>query len=194
MSDKDQFIFITGARVSFPHLFKKPIINGDEGKCGAKLMLETDADAVKPIKTNVSDLIKSKLKIKKLPASKLCLRDGDEEGRPEYEGLLVLSANCKGKPIVVDSTGRGVISDEADSDIYAGCFVNAKIRLWAQDNTYGKRVNAELVSIQFAAHGEPLDDSFVSVDDAVDGFGSTEGGSSDNDNSDDDDPKDFLAA
>jgi hypothetical protein len=37
---------------------------------------------------------------------------------------------------------------------YAGCFVNASIELWAQDNNYGQRVNAQLRGIQFYADGD----------------------------------------
>ena len=39
MADTD-FIMIRAARVSFPHLFRPPVINGEEGKCGATLMLD----------------------------------------------------------------------------------------------------------------------------------------------------------
>ena len=182
MSD---YIMLKNVRVSFPHLFTRPVINGEEGKCGATLMLEPEAHAasIKTVKSHIAELIKTKLKGKKVPSDKLCLRDGDEKGREEYEGYMVLSANNKGKPIVIDNAGSGVITDEEDSLIYAGCYVNAKVRLWAQDNKYGKRINAELVSIQFASDGEPLDSTYVSVDDAMEGFGSV---------SEDDD--DFLAA
>lgn len=33
---------------------------------------------------------------------------------------------------------------EADGLVYSGCYVNARIELWAQDNANGKRVNAKL--------------------------------------------------
>jgi hypothetical protein len=43
---------------------------------------------------------------------------------------------------------------EADGKPYAGCYVNASIELWAQDNNYGKRVNASLGGVQFARDGD----------------------------------------
>lgn len=181
----DDMIMINGARVSFPHLFRRPVINGEEGKCGATLMLDPGkhAKAIHTIQESIKDLSKFKFKGRKIPSDKLCLRDGDDKGRSEYEGYQVLSANSRGKPLVIAKDGSTVISDEEDNAIYAGCYVNAKVRLWAQDNRYGKRINAELVAIQFLKDGEPLDGSYVSVDDAMSGFGGVE-----------DDDDDFLAA
>lgn len=40
--------------------------------------------------------------------------------------------------------------------IYSGCKVHAKLRLWAQDNKGGKRVNAEIVGLMFAGDGQPF--------------------------------------
>ncbi|EGG93549.1 phage-like protein [gamma proteobacterium IMCC1989] len=182
MSD---FIMINNVRVSFPHLFKKPIINGEEGKCGATLMLDPEAHSksIAVINKQIEALFKEKFKGRKLPAEKLCLRDGEDKGRTEYEGFQILSANSKGKPLVISTNGKDTVNDEDDCPIYAGCYVNAKVRLWAQDNSYGKRVNCELVAIQFAADGETLDGTHVSVDEAMDGFGGV---------TEDDD--DFLAA
>lgn len=185
----DDMIMINGARVSFPHLFSRPVINGEEGKCGAALMLDPKRHAkdIHELEKAITALCKEKFKGKKLPADKLCLRDGDDKGREEYEGSFVLSANSKARPMVIARDGRSVISDEEDSEIYPGCHVNAKVRLWAQDNKYGKRINAELVAIQFLKDGEPLDGTYVSTDDAMEGF---EGVGGDNDDGEDD----FLAA
>lgn len=185
-----EFIMIKNARVSFPHLFTKPIINGDEGKCGATLMLEPaeHKNTIAAIKSEMQSLIKDRLKGKRLSSDKLCLRDGADKGRDEYEGYIVLSANSKTRPVVLSSNGRDIVTDEDDCAIYAGCYVNAKVRLWAQDNKYGKRINSELVAIQFAADGESLDDSHVSVGDAMEGFDNVGGVD------DDDDDDDFLAA
>jgi len=53
---------------------------------------------------------------------------------------------------------------EDDGTIYAGCYVNAIISLWAQDNTYGKRINAQLEGVQFCNNGEPLGAGGIDVD------------------------------
>lgn len=171
MANQDKFIFLKNVRVSFPHLFEKPFINGEQAKCGATLMLDpkTNANAIKEIQMRINELIKDKFKGKKLPTDKICLRDGEDKGRPEYEGLMVLNANNNDKPVVLDARAN-VITDPSKNPIYAGCYVNAKITLWAMDNNYGKRICATLVAIQFAADGEALTDSYISQDQAVEGF------------------------
>lgn len=180
------FIMLKGVRVSFPHLFTPPVINGETGKCGAVLMLEPEKHdrMIKSIKQAIAAVQKDRFKGRKLPSDKLCLRNGEDKGRAEYDGYEVLSTNSRKAPIVVDTDGSSVVTSEEDNAIYAGCFVNAKVRLWGQDNQYGKRVNCELVSIQFARDGEPLDTSYVPVDEAMEGFDSVE----------EDDEDDFLAA
>ena len=52
---------------------------------------------------------------------------------------------------------------EDDNVIYGGCYVNAIIELWAQDNNYGKRINANLLGVQFHKDGEPFGGGGVSV-------------------------------
>lgn len=174
----DEFIMISGARVSFPHLFKPPVINGEEGKCGAVFMLEPEkhAKVIAKIEEGIADLCAQKFKGRKLPSDKLCLRDGEDKGRPEYEGYMVLSANNRNRPVVLRGDGKTKIEDETDSPIYGGCHTNAKIRLWAQDNKYGKRINCELIAIQFHSDGDPLDGSYVSEEDAVSGFSEVDDG------------------
>ncbi len=168
----DDLIIIKGARVSFPHLFRRPVINGEEGKCGCTLMLDPKKQAgiIHKIKKGIAEMCKSAFKGRKIPADKLCLRDGNDKGRPEYEGYMVLSANSKGRPYVLSADGQTQIMDEEDSRIYAGCYVNAKVRLWPQDNRFGKRINCELVTIQFMQDGDPLDGSYIGYEDAISGF------------------------
>lgn len=180
----DDIFMIRGARVSFPHLFKRPIIRGEEGKCGATLMLDPKKHAsdIAALQTHMKTLIRDNLRGAKLPSDKLCLRDGANTTRPEYDGYMVLSASNRGRPFVLTNDGRGVIEDEEKSSIYGGCRVDAKVRLWAQNNQYGKRINAELVAIKFAGDDEPLDGSYMPADEAISGFET------------DEDTDDFLAA
>ncbi|MBO6507328.1 MAG: DUF2815 family protein [Roseibium sp.] len=191
----DDMIMLKDVRVSFPHLFTPPTINGEEGSCGAVLMLEPKRHSgdIGAIEDGIAELERAKFKGRKLPSDKKCLREGVDKGRPEYDGYMVVSANCRDTPIVIGTDGRSVVKDEKESKIYAGCYVNAKIRLWAQDNQYGKRANAELVAIQFCRDGEPLDGTYVSVDDAIDGFDDATDGFDGRAAANDDDD-DFMAA
>lgn len=182
MSDK-KFYLLKNVRCSFPHLFKAPVINGDEGKCGSTLLLdETEhAGMIKELSDDIVALAKGKFK-KALPAEKVCLRLGEDK-RDDYVGYYALSANSKGFPKVfshalMDESGRrpATITEEGECPIYAGCRVNAKVQLWIQDNTYGRRVNCELVAIQFAGDDVAMDGSYVSDDEAGEGFDAAVGG------------------
>ena len=44
------------------------------------------------------------------------------------------------------------------------------IDVWAQNNQYGKRINAQLDGVQFVRDGEPFGEGGISVD-AFDAFG-----------------------
>lgn len=171
MANQDKFIFLKNVRVSFPRLYEKPVINGEQGKYGASLLLDpkTNANAIKQLQAAISGLIKDKLKGQKLASDKICLRDGDDKGRPEYEGFMVLSANNNARPVVLDAR-MNEITDLDKNPIYPGCYVTAKVSLWAMNNNYGKRICANLIAIQFVGDGEALADSYVSKEEAVEGF------------------------
>lgn len=93
---------------------------------------------------------------------KLCLHDGDAKANKEgYKGNLFVSASNKLKPLVVDNkpapgqTSVRVI-EANEGRVYSGCYVNATIELWPQDNKWGKRINASLMGVQFLRDGERL--------------------------------------
>jgi hypothetical protein len=69
-----------------------------------------------------------------------------------YEGMFVISSSNKNRPTVVDRDLTPLV--EGDGRPYAGCYVNASITLWTQDNQYGKRVNANLRAVQFVRDGD----------------------------------------
>ena len=54
---------------------------------------------------------------------------------------------------------------EEDGVIYDGCYVTAIIGIWAQDNKFGKRINANLLGVQFKKDGDPLASGVEKVND-----------------------------
>lgn len=178
MASQDRMYFLRNVRCSFPHLFERPIINGNEGKCGAVLMLsEKDTEHMKMAKAlhgMIEQVIKTEAKGSRIPPDRRCLRRGSDGTRAEYDGYWTVNANHKTRPLVVDADGSSVITSQEACPIYAGCFVNAKINIWYQNNQWGKRVNAGLVAIQFVGEGEPLDGSYIQPSEAVKGFDATE--------------------
>ena len=151
-------IILKNVRVSFPSLFKKGSFNGEETKYEATFLLnkEEHADSIAEIKAQIADLVKVNLKGAKVPADKLCLRDGDEVEYNGYAGCYSIKCSTKKRPIVIDRDRSPLTED--DNKPYGGCYVNASIDLWVQNNAYGKRVNSTLLAVQFAKDGEPFAD------------------------------------
>jgi hypothetical protein len=151
-------IILKNVRVSFPSLFKKGSFNGEETKYEATFLLnkEEHADSIAEIKAQIADLVKVNLKGAKVPADKLCLRDGDEVEYDGYAGCYSIKCSTKKRPIVIDRDRSPLTED--DGKPYGGCYVNASIDLWVQNNAYGKRVNSTLLAVQFAKDGEPFAD------------------------------------
>jgi hypothetical protein len=86
---------------------------------------------------------------------KLCLHDGDAKASKEgYKGNLYLSASNKLRPLVIDGKLQPLTADGGKP--YSGCQVNGTIELWAQDNKFGKRINASLQGVQFLRDGPRL--------------------------------------
>lgn len=59
----------------------------------------------------------------------------------------------------------------ADGRPYSGCYVNVSLELWAQDNNYGKRINASLGGIQFVKHGDAFSGGAPTSPDEFDDLG-----------------------
>lgn len=161
--DNQWLVKFTDAYLSYPHLFEPFKPKRDQvdaktgkpkaGKFGAKFCFEranpqSKGDAI-AIYNKCVEMAKSALK-QTLAADRYCMRDGKqlEEAMNPY---FVLSASESVKPTAVDRR-RNPVSAEDDL-FYAGCKVNGTIRLWVQnDAEFGKRINANLVGVQFLAH------------------------------------------
>lgn len=164
-------IKMQAVRLSFPSLFNTAKFGGeDTGKYEATFVLDKveHAEVIAGIKAQIERLMKEELK-GKVPSDKLCLKDGDEMGRPEFEGKYTIKASTKKRPLVINRDKSPIT--ESDNVIYAGCYVNAIVSLWAQNNNYGKRINAQLDGVQFCRDGEAFGDGAVSVNE-FDAFGS----------------------
>lgn len=156
---------LNNVRLSFPSLFEKATFNGEVGKYEATFLLckESQSGQIEKLGAAVQKMIKEVLKTK-LPQDKTCLKDGDHIPYDGYEGMMSIKASNNKRPMVVDADRSPLTAD--DDKLYAGCYVNVIIELWAQDNSWGKRVNANLLGVQFAKDGEPFGDGVgVSVDD-----------------------------
>lgn len=157
---------LNNVRLSFPSLFRKATFNGEETKFEATFLInkETQADLIEKIKVVIADKIKNDLKGAKLAADKICLKDGDEVEYDGYAGHVSIKAS-NDKRVAVFNRDKSPLAED-DNVIYAGCYVNAIIEIWAMNNQWGKRINAKLLGVQFAKDGENFgDSSSASADD-----------------------------
>jgi hypothetical protein len=164
-------IKLQNVRLSFPSLFRKAVFNGEETKFEATLLIAKDSPLVADIKKAIDAKLQSDFEGKKLPADKICFKDGDDFDYDGYAGNYSIKASNNKRPIVIDKDKTPLTED--DNRIYAGCYVNVIVELWAQNNSYGKRINANLLGVQFAKDGEPFGDGGVSA--SADDFDMVEG-------------------
>ena len=173
-------ITIKNVTLNFPALFSLPIINGEQGKkYNTKIILDpikhkaAIALLQKTIDERTAEYPEVNGKPVKLPADKLCLRNGDDLGKEEYEGMMVLSASNKKRPIVVNKAREPITED--DEMIYSGCIGHVNVDVWKQpDKKFGKRINCELLAFQWTAEGTRIGGSGVTRDAAMQGFDSDE--------------------
>ena len=156
---------LKNVRLSFPSVFSKSVFNGVEGKFEATLLLDkkdkkTKAAIDKAIEAALDD---AKIKV---PSDKRCMKDGDDSEYDGYSGVWSVKASSKKRPTLINRDKSPIVED--DNVLYAGCYVNAIIDIWIQNNQYGKRVNANLYGLQFVKDGDAFGSGAVDVTDDFD--------------------------
>lgn len=156
-------ILLKNVRLAFPNLFEPTTVAG-EGKprYSATLLIPADHPQLDEIRAAQSAIATAKWGAKAAAITKgldkqdkLALHDGDTKSKYDgFPGNFFISAAAQenAAPTVIDRD-RTPLSVKSGRP-YAGCFVNASIELWAQDNNYGQRVNAQLRGIQFYSDGD----------------------------------------
>lgn len=189
-------VIVTG-RLSYADIFKpRAFEEGKEERFKTLVLLDkkdpNTAAQIALIK-KASDAAKKEKwgdKIPGLASDRVCLRDGDTTGKEDQAGFYVLSCSETTAPQVLDRDGKTVLK-ESDGKIYSGCYARVIVNLWCQDNKYGKRVNANLLAVQFVKHGEAFGKArinaaevFGALDDEelgdMEGFGETSSTEDDN--------------
>lgn len=174
-------VILKNVRLSFPDLWKPgaPPPNSTSGpKYGAQFIFEPGSEADLEMKKALNAVATEKwganapTVVKALAKDKVCLRDGDlsltKDGsvRDGYAGMRYVVARNKLKPAVVDSNPKVALTEESGRP-YGGCYVNAKVDVYAMDKPgQGKSINATLQAVQWLRAG----DSFGSAPPTADGF------------------------
>ena len=170
---------LRNVRLSFPALFKPRAFEpGKDPTHQATFLMLRQGDPEKNlelVKQGIALVVKNGLRGVHPGADRVCIRSGKEKGERGIDGyseaIAFLGANSKKRPVVVDRDLTPLTGE--DGRPYGGCYVNASVRLWAQDGAknpkWGKRVNAQLRAVQFWAEGEPFGESSVDAGEEFDG-------------------------
>lgn len=153
-------VMLRNVRLAFPSLFEPSTFGDGDPAYQATFIIPGDDAQIAAINKVIDAVAKEKwgakadATLKSLRSTgKVALKNGDEKSQYDgFEGNVYIAPRSKTRPTVVD--GQRAPIGERDGRIYAGCYVNASIEIWAQDNQYGKRVNATLRGVQFVRDGE----------------------------------------
>ena len=166
-------IVLNNVRLAFPVLFKAEQFNGTgEAAYSASLLLPPGHPGIKAIEEGIEKVGQEKWgkgwpAVKKTAEKKdlNCLHDGDTKAKyAGFEGNMYVSTRATEdkRPTVVDRNRTPLTA--ADGKIYGGCYVNAIVVLWAQDNQFGQRVNAQLTGVQFFKDGDSFGGGAMAAD------------------------------
>lgn len=180
---------LTNVRLSFPALFEPTQAKGStEKKYGAAFLIsKKDKKNLALIDAAMNEAASTKWGangakildgLKK--TDKVCLRDGDLKA-DKYEGYedhMVINASSKVRVKVKDKNPNIDLTAD-DGRPYSGCYVNGFVDIYAQDNQFGRRVNAVLMGVQFTNDGDAFSGSAPMSDDDFDNLdtGDAEGSS-----------------
>ena len=170
-------IFINGARLAFPNLIEAVPYQGGEPRFSADLILSSNDPAIGGIMNSIGAMANTVWKEYAQAVLQNCqnnrkLRcwgDGSEKiNQTSFQvydgygpGTFFLSAASRADqpPKMIRADGTEIDNSNsmermaAARKLYGGCYVDAMIFFWPQDNKHGKAVRCQLVAIQFDKDG-----------------------------------------
>jgi len=173
---------LVNVRLAFPALFEAKTVNGEgDPRHSAVFIIEPGSDNAKTLAAAVKATAKEKWGAKAdgilaelNKKGRICYQESAKTNQSGdvydgFEDKYFVNTSNKARPLVIDRDKTPLTA--ADGRPYAGCFVNATIDLWAQDNNYGKRINASLMGVQFFRDGDAFAGGGVSAPDDFDDLG-----------------------
>lgn len=159
--------------LSFPVLFKAKSFQDSKEAFSANFLIDKEDYQIEIIKKAIKDLMNTQWTTNpNLKADKIAFKDGDDVTYKGYSNMKYITARNERKPMLKHLDLSNV--QEEEGNLQAGDIVNVCVEFWAQDNKYGKRINANLVGVQFVKAGERFasnnntDDVFVRIADEID--------------------------
>jgi hypothetical protein len=174
-----EIIYLSNVRVSFPQLAEPKKTTNEKGEVrtawSADLIMPADSPVFKQFMQQYMTLATEKWKERAQTIMQMIQNDrksrcygmGTEKINKTtllpydgYDGNAYISAISNRQPQMIQPNGSPVDASNSMAyqaiarSIYGGCYVNAAVRPWLQENTHGRGVRCDLVAIQFAKDGD----------------------------------------
>ncbi len=153
-------IKLNNVRLSFPDLYTpRPFKEGDTPKFKATFLIPKGSKQEKEVEAAIKAVATAKwgakadgvLKSIRGNPNKFCFQDGETKTYDGYAGMVALSASNVKRPLVIDRDKTPLTMQ--DGKLYAGCYVNATVELFAYTNS-GNGIAASLGGVQFCKDGD----------------------------------------
>lgn len=180
MSD---IIYLSNVRLSFPQIVEpRAVVDNPVKKYSADFIMVQDHAGYQQFMAqyaklaaakwgehaqNVMQLIHGDRKLRCYGAGSEKIDKKTFQPYKGYTGMVYISASKDQAPQMIQ--GDGSATDPANTmayqqlarKLYGGCYVNAAVRPWLQENKHGRGIRCDLVAIQFAADGEAFGEGAV---------------------------------
>lgn len=180
-------IYLSNVRLSFPHLAEpQKNVNAETGKerisYNCEFIMPQDhagftqfmqqfaalaAEKWKDHAQQVMQMIQSDRRLR-------CYGRGEEKVNKKtfqpydgYAGNVYITAVRDSQPQIIQADGTPIDPNntmayqQLTRKMYGGCRVNAAVKPWLQENSYGRGVRCDLVAVQFAADDQPFGEGAV---------------------------------
>lgn len=149
-------------RLAFPVIYKPEAFQGEgDPAFSAAFLLPKNHPSVPEIEKIMVQVASEKwgaqaaAVLKQLKAQdRAALHDGDLKAFDGYAGNLYVNSrsSAEKKPLVI-KRDKSAATPGSPGSPYSGCFVDTQLDFYAQDNQFGKRINATLLIVQFREDG-----------------------------------------
>lgn len=189
MANLDSVVLLSNVRLSFPHIAEPQEQTGETGAritYNAEFIMPPDHPGWAKFWEVVNAGAQAKWKEKAPHVLQMIQGDrkkrsygwGQEKVNQKtfklydgYEGMVFIGAARKqkdGMPQIIEAvTGTPIdplntmASQLVARTMYGGCYVNAAVKPWFQENQHGYGVRCELVAVQFLRDGEPFGEGHI---------------------------------
>jgi hypothetical protein len=165
-------LFVKNVPIAFPALAEAQAIGDGEPAFGGRFVIDPTNKAL-VAELDAAMLAEAKAKWKEdgeavlamlTEEGKVCFEKKPYRSKKTgkvyagFEGKYNLGARTpanKPKPTVFDEYGKELSTKvDIERKVHSGAEVTAKVEIWAQDNSYGRRINCSLLGVMYQGEGE----------------------------------------